>query len=136
MSLTRFVYYSERNPAVTLDVRALLATCHRNNAPRNITGFLYYNGAYFLQCLEGGRAEVNATYHRIVADQRHLNILLLSAADCRERLFGTWSMGVQSGVDERARKIMLRYLPSETFDPETTPVEALVDVLQDFAAEL
>ncbi|MGL4237586.1 BLUF domain-containing protein [Tabrizicola sp.] len=136
MNLTRLVYYSQRNPSMSLKLDELLVTCKRNNAPANVTGILHYNGNYFLQVLEGGRAEVSAIYHRIAADPRHINIILISCQDVRERIFPSWSMGLHEGMGEATRKIFLRYFPSSNVNPEAVSVDSLLDFLQDVSAEL
>lgn len=136
MNLSRLVYYSERNPSASLDMRALLRTCHRNNSASNITGILHYNGTFFLQVLEGGRAEVSAIYHRIAADPRHINIILIDCSEARERLFPVWSMGLHEGSDQRSKDIFMRYFASDEVNPETVNVDSLLDVLQDFSAEM
>ena len=136
MNLTRIIYYSERNASTSLDVRQIIAASHRNNGRDNITGFLHYNGYYFLQVLEGGRAAVSACYHRISQDPRHTNIVLISAEDVRERLFPSWSMGLHEGMDKRTKEIFLRYFATEEVDPETISASCLLDVLQDVSNEL
>lgn len=136
MNLTRLVYYSQRNPSISLNVEELLGICQRNNSAMNVTGILHYNGNYFLQVLEGGRAEVSSIYHRIAADPRHVNIILISCMDVRERIFPTWSMGLHEGMDAETRNIFLRYFPSSTVNPEAVSTESLLDFLQDVSAEL
>lgn len=136
MNLTRLVYYSQRNPSLSLNMEELLSVCQRNNAPMNVTGILHYNGNYFLQVLEGGRAEVSAIYHRIAADPRHVNIILISAHDVRERIFPTWSMTLHEGMDEETKRIFLRYFPNNTVNPEAVSSDSLLDFLQDVSAEL
>ncbi|MCF6444328.1 BLUF domain-containing protein [Nereida sp. MMG025] len=136
MNLTRLVYYSQRNPSETLNVQDLIETCQRNNARQNLTGILHYNGDHFLQVLEGGRAEVSAIYHRIARDTRHVNIILMECTDVRERMFPVWSMGLHEGLEGRSREIFLRYFATDEVNPETVNVDSLLDVLQDFAAEL
>jgi hypothetical protein len=136
MNLTRLVYYSQRNPSMSLKLDELLVTCKRNNAMMNVTGILHYNGNYFLQVLEGGRAEVSAIYHRIAADPRHINIILISCHDVRERIFPSWSMGLHEGMGEDTKKIFLRYFPSSNVNPEAISVDSLLDFLQDVSAEL
>lgn len=135
VNLMRLVYYSERNPSMQLDMRELIKTCHRNNTPMGLTGLLHYNGRYFLQVLEGGRAEVSQVYHRIANDPRHVNIILLGCHDVRERLFPTWSMGLHEAETDRTRSVFLRYFSSEQIDPENVNVNSLLDVLQDLANE-
>lgn len=136
MNLMRLVYYSERNPAVALDVRELIQVCHRNNSKKNITGLLHYNGDHFLQVLEGGRADCSAIYHRIAQDTRHINIIMMQATPARERLFPTWSMGLHEGMDDRTSAIFLRYFSSDRIDPENVDVDVMLDALQDIAVEL
>lgn len=135
MNLSRLVYYSERNPSMSLDMRALIKTCHRNNAAANITGILHYNGRQFLQVLEGGRAEVSAIYHRIAADPRHINIILIDCSEARERLFPHWAMGLHEVEDEKSKDIFLRYFSTDEVNPETVNVHSLLDLLQDFSAD-
>lgn len=136
MRLSRLVYYSQRNPSVSMDLHQIIRSCHKNNAPLNITGLLHYNGASFLQVLEGGRAEISATYHRIASDKRHTNIILISCADVHERLFPTWSMGLHEAQAKETRDIFLRYFATGDINPEAVDVESLLDVLQDLSAEL
>lgn len=136
MNLTRLVYYSQRNPSISLNVEELLGVCQRNNSAMNVTGILHYNGNYFLQVLEGGRAEVSSIYHRIASDPRHVNIILISCMDVRERIFPTWSMGLHEGMDAETRSIFLRYFPSNTVNPEAVSTDSLLDFLQDVSAEL
>ncbi|MFP7675472.1 BLUF domain-containing protein [Marivita sp. S0852] len=136
MNLTRLVYYSQRNPSITIDMSELLEVCKRNNAAMNVTGILHYNGNHFLQVLEGGRAEVSGIYHRIASDPRHVNIILMSCHDVRERIFPTWSMGLHEGMGDETREIFLRYFPSNTVNPEAISVDSLLDFLQDVSSEL
>ncbi|MEO1678366.1 MAG: BLUF domain-containing protein [Pseudomonadota bacterium] len=136
MNLTRLVYYSQRNPSTTINMDELLSVCQRNNSALNVTGILHFNGNYFLQVLEGGRAEVSAIYHRIAADPRHVNIILMSCTDVRERIFPTWSMGLHEGMEGQTENIFLRYFPSKTVNPEAVSVDSLLDFLQDVSAEL
>ncbi|SFR33219.1 BLUF domain-containing protein [Litoreibacter janthinus] len=135
MNLTRLVYYSQRNPSEDLDIKALIETCKRNNPRLHLTGLLHYNGDHFIQVIEGGRVEVSALYHRISRDPRHSNIILLSCADVRERMFPTWSMALHQGMDEQTRRVFLRYFSTDVVSPETVNVDTLLDVLQDLMME-
>ncbi len=136
MNLCRLVYYSERNMSVALDIAQLIAACHKNNSKTTVTGMLHFNGTHFIQVLEGGRADVSFTYHRIAGDPRHQKILLLSCMDVRERLFPGWSMGLHEGMTDHTRQIYLRYFATEKVDPLQVSVESLLDVMQDLSAEL
>jgi Sensors of blue-light using FAD len=136
MNLSRIVYYSERNPSAAMDLRQLLASCHKNNARDDITGFLHFNGFYFLQVLEGGRAKISACYHRIASDPRHNNIILINAGDVTERLFPSWSMGLHEGMSAQTNDIFKRYFATSKVDPDTISGSSLLDVLVDISSEL
>lgn len=136
MKLSRLVYYSQRNPSASLDLKQIIQSCHRNNTPMNITGMLHFSGTSFLQVLEGGRAEISSTYHRIATDPRHTNIILMTCTDVGERLFPTWSMGLHEGKAQETRDIFLRYFATSEINPENVDVDSLLDVMQDLAAEL
>ncbi len=136
MNLCRLVYFSERNMSVSLDINQLIATCHKNNSKTTLTGMLHYNGNYFIQVIEGSRADVSFTYHRIAQDPRHQNILLIACNDVRERSFPGWSMGLHEGMNDRTKQIFLRYFASDRVDPSQVNVESLLDVLQDLSVEL
>ncbi len=136
MNLTRLIYYSQRNPSLNIDMHELLGICQRNNSAINVTGMLHYNGNYFLQVLEGGRAEVSSVYHRITTDARHTNIILISCEDVRERVFSNWSMSLHEGLEGETRDIFLRYFPGSVVNPESVRAESLLDFMQDVSTEL
>lgn len=136
MILSRMVYHSERNPSESLDMKTLLASCMRNNERYMVTGMLHFDGENFVQVLEGGRQEVSATYHRIAKDPRHVNPVILSFTDARERLFPQWAMGLHDRKTDQVNTIMLRYFSKPSVDPGTVQVESLLDALQDMAVEI
>lgn len=105
--LSRLIYASERNQAAPLGVSDLLSISRKRNMEAAVTGFLFYDGQRFVQVLEGGRADVSETYHRIVRDPRHRNIVLLSCREIPTRQFGYWSMGLHEGMDDATRIYLL-----------------------------
>jgi hypothetical protein len=74
------------------ELRRMMETAQRRNAEAGITGVLRFDGAYFLQVLEGPRAAVEETMARIRRDPRHTDIRLLSAGPLERRDFAEWSM--------------------------------------------
>jgi hypothetical protein len=68
----------------------------RNNARVGVTGLLVAFDGWFLQALEGGRAETSATFARIARDPRHAVLELISAGPIDARLFGRWSMSART----------------------------------------
>ena len=71
----------------------LLEGCLERNAAVGVTGVLAFDGAHFIQVLEGPIATVERLFARISHDRRHANIELL-ARESAERLFATWSMAL------------------------------------------
>ena len=62
------------------------------NQQQGITGTLCYGNSYFLQCLEGEKAEVLALQQRIFADKRHKNVKILLLQTIDQRTFYDWRM--------------------------------------------
>ncbi|MEX1666563.1 BLUF domain-containing protein [Zhongshania arctica] len=93
MFLTRLIYASQpSNSFKPEDIEKILVSARRNNAAKAVTGLLYFNQHYFLQCLEGSRSAVNEIYHKIIRDDRHQMPLILDYTETIERNFSTWGM--------------------------------------------
>ena len=75
------------------DLRALLATCRKNNAALGVTGMLLYKDGNFMQVLEGDEGAVRGLYARIEADSRHRGEITLQEGFTEGRQFPDWSMG-------------------------------------------
>lgn len=117
MLLVQLVYASRTDDELTTTaLKEILAASQRNNAAVDVTGALMYNSRFFLQCLEGSRAAVNAVYTRILGDPRHQDPALLHYREVDARDFAGWSMGyVGEGVSKR--EAFLRYGAVGRFDP-------------------
>ena len=74
------------------ELDAIIEVSKRRNAQAGITGVLRYDGAYFLQVLEGPRTPVEAMMARIRRDPRHTDIRILHAGPLEQRDFGNWHM--------------------------------------------
>jgi hypothetical protein len=73
---------------------SILIEARRCNARDGITGALICRDDLYLQLLEGPETAVEATYARICADDRHIEVRRLTRrmiAD-DERMFGAWAM--------------------------------------------
>lgn len=79
------------------DLDDILTVSRRNNAASGVTGLLVTGGNRFLQVLEGGVAEVSATYQRICADPRHFGCVVLASRSTDHRNFGNWAMAHEIG---------------------------------------
>jgi hypothetical protein len=92
MSLMQLYYASTpfgfNNPILN----QILSVARRNNARDQITGALICRADLFLQLLEGPRLAVTAAFHRILADDRHLDVTLIGCGDIKTRQFPAWHM--------------------------------------------
>jgi hypothetical protein len=91
--MKRIVYVSTaRADLVEDDVRAILAEASARNDGADVTGLLAYNGANFLQAIEGEDVEVDRIYAAIRRDGRHSGVITLVEEPCEQRLFPDWRM--------------------------------------------
>jgi len=108
--MKRIKYVSQFAKDLSRDeIAALAERSARNNARLGITGILMTSGRMFFQILEGPAENVDEIFKRIVADQRHRDVLLLDAEeDAGERFFPDWSMrkiDLDASADERMQPI-------------------------------
>jgi hypothetical protein len=85
-----------------IDLTALCEKAARNNKRDEITGVLLLRDGYFLQALEGPRLAVEDAFLRIIADDRHGNLQLLSRRIVTARHFGDFAMA-KAGNDGEQR---------------------------------
>lgn len=112
------LYYASK-PQETIHpamVKEILLKAKKNNAKLNVTGALFYNPSYFLQCLEGDRANVFRIFNKISNDPRHHSLEIIYAIDIDQRLFSEWSMGIASQTSDNER-LFFKFLPSKDFNP-------------------
>jgi hypothetical protein len=136
MSLTRLIYFSEYDSSKSLDLEELLSVSRRNNREVNVTGFLFFDGYYFVQALEGRRVDVSNTYHRIVTDDRHKNLILITSTEIRSRLFAGWAMGLHEGLNMETREALLSVFSLGALDPSNITVEDTQYFLQTLAKKM
>jgi Sensors of blue-light using FAD len=92
MSLMQLIYASTPFGFDNATLNSILTVARHNNARHQITGALICRADLYMQMLEGPRAAVTATFHRILGDDRHLDVVLIASDDCKARLFPDWSM--------------------------------------------
>lgn len=93
MLLSQLIYTSKADVALKKsDIDAILEVSRINNERNGITGLLLYNQNVFIQCLEGGRGVINATYQKISEDTRHHSPQVTWFCEVHQRDFGAWSM--------------------------------------------
>jgi len=132
--LVRLMYASRAVPAVDQEaLLAILRQCKTRNPEHGITGVLCYSDGIFLQVLEGGRTAVNALYNRIVADDRHTQVELMSYAEIGERRFAGWSMG-QVNMARLNRALLLKYSATPTLDPFSVSGDVSMALFEELVA--
>lgn len=94
--MIRLTYISQAinglDPATVQHIGEISA---RNNQAAEITGVLLFIDGVFFQILEGDEAVVKQLYEKILADERHNNIICLKTErNVETRMFPEWAMKV------------------------------------------
>jgi len=132
--LVRLLYASRAVDRISQEeLLKILSQSRANNPLMGITGILCSSGLIFLQCLEGGRMEVNALYNEIAADPRHNDVVILSYQEISERNFANWSMGLVD-LEQVNPSLLLKYSETATLDPYGVPGAASMALLQELMA--
>ncbi|MCD8520699.1 MAG: BLUF domain-containing protein [Saccharospirillaceae bacterium] len=117
MNLVRLIYASHKTEFWNdLELGKLLENAQRFNKAKNITGILYFNRKYFLQCLEGQRDDVSALYSEIVQDRRHRDVQILAFEEINEREMEQWHMSYLPD-SKITQSMILKYTNGTDFDP-------------------
>jgi hypothetical protein len=136
MALVRLIYTSKKQPAFSDEMLAQIVNSARiDNREQFITGCLFINRDNILQYLEGGAAQVNRLYNRIVNDERHTEVQLIDYSWISKREFVGWSMGYAPDT-AASRSIFVYYAEADNFNPASLSVDAalhLIKDLKDFA---
>jgi Sensors of blue-light using FAD len=101
MSLIQLIYASTPFGFDIPTLNRILTVARHNNARDEITGALICRADLYLQMLEGPRAAVTRRFHKIMTDDRHADVVLISYRDCETRMFPDWHM-----LDDPARSWM------------------------------
>jgi hypothetical protein len=132
--LVRLLYASKAVDNVSQEeLLKILSQSKANNPLIGITGVLCSSGLIFLQCLEGGRMEVNALYNLIAADSRHSDVVILSYEEISERNFASWSMGLVK-LEQVNPSLLLKYSETATLDPYGVSGTASMALLHELMA--
>lgn len=136
--MIRLVYVSTCAPGLSLDdVYAIMKVSQPWNVQHELSGMLCWSGEFFLQCLEGERAEVSRLFTKIAADPRHHSVELLIAAPTKLRWFGEWGMGFSRLM--ASHRLDLPSGRGESFNPyllEAVDLESTFEQLAKFAQRL
>lgn len=132
--LVRLLYASR--PATPISAAILdeiLAQSRTNNPEQGITGILCFSDNIFIQVLEGGRDEVCETYNKIVRDNRHREVRILTYDEISERRFGGWTMG-QVNIAKVNPSLLLKYSEKPTLNPFSCSGLASMALLEELIA--
>ena len=117
MYMARLIYTSHPSDNFKPDdIEKILAASRKNNAKLSVSGLLYFNQSYFLQCLEGSRSAINQVYHNILNDDRHDKPMILDYREIRERDFPVWEMGYLPESHD-TRMLYRKFSPTADFSP-------------------
>lgn len=92
MSLVQLIYASRPFGFDQAILNGILSQSRRCNSRDGITGALICRADIYMQLLEGSAEALEATYDRILKDDRHLEIKQLSYRTVTDRLFPSWAM--------------------------------------------
>ncbi len=130
MNLVRLVYASRflESKYDTKELARILESAKANNPGFEITGELIFGDDHFLQCLEGGREEVNKLYSKIQQDPRHESLMILSYEEVTKREFFEWSMKMVL-LTERTRSLIQKYSETSKFNPFKMKAKSALQLL-------
>lgn len=133
--MKQLVYASTSTRTVNQQmVENILLKAKENNEKENLTGFLVFNSGFFLQVLEGCQASVNKIFCKIVCDERHSNVTILSYDDIYERSFPLWTMALATEI-KRKKLLYLKYGYSNEFNPYQFAPKGGTSFLQELGSE-
>ena len=125
--MTQLIYVSTARPHLSeTEVADIVQASRRNNARREITGLLVFNGMNFMQALEGPEDVLVPTFRAICSDPRHEGVVTIATKALAEREFPDWSMGYERLdpdaperhqlilIDERLREKLPERVPEST----------------------
>ena len=92
MSLTQIIYSSKPFGFDASVLDDILTISRFNNSRDDITGTLICRADMYLQLIEGPDAAIQATYARIIGDDRHLEVNQLVSRAVTARMFPKWAM--------------------------------------------
>ena len=133
----RLIYKSRSRQSIDWEfIHELIGTSEEKNEEAGITGVLLATRTHFLQVLEGDFDDINRLFMRIVRDERHEQVQLISFGCVESRLFGGWSMhaiGIFDFKDGLVADLVERYGEEEgsvRFPVEEWKVLALISDLR------
>lgn len=134
MKLIRLTYFSRNRldqwyGSSDCGIAEILAISVANNLRDSITGALVCDDRWFMQELEGAESKVSAAFERILRDQRHRDVSLVTMQAVAERRFPNFAMVCafrgQDNID-----LFRHYAEDECFDPRQMRADRLSDLIE------
>ncbi|WP_420414207.1 BLUF domain-containing protein [Roseibium sp.] len=116
MHLVSMIYASKTKDIDDVAIDGILQKARSNNPKLGLTGVLLFNSKFFVQCLEGGRMDVNRLYNAIAKDPRHEDPVILDYREVPSRSFSEWSMAY-IGESEYHEPMAFKYTTKKSFNP-------------------
>jgi hypothetical protein len=134
MMLIRLTYFSRNRlnewyGSKDCGIAEILATSVANNLRDCITGALICDDRWFVQELEGAESKVSAAFERILRDQRHCDVSLVTMQAVPARRFPNFAMACLCR-DEDNRDLFRHYGENEVFDPRKMRADRLSDLVE------
>jgi hypothetical protein len=134
MKLIRLTYFSRNRldqwyGSRDCGIAEILAISVANNLRDCITGALICDDRWFVQALEGVENKVSATFERILRDQRHRDVSLVTMQAVAQRRYPNFAM-VCLFRDEDNSDLFRHYSEDEGFDPREMRADRLSDLIE------
>ena len=128
-TLVRLIYRSRSvTPLGTQEtdaaLRSILDRARTHNSACGITGVLLFDGAHFVQVIEGALREVEDLYETIACDLRHEAIEVVDFMPAEAREYESFSMAFLEVTDDRFPE--LRQLMSRAMQGLAPPLSNLI----------
>ena len=131
--LISMTYVSRANPDVSAkDFNEILQQAQQNNAANGITGMLTFNKDYFLQTIEGPRAQINRLLYSLIGDSRHHDLQLIETRELNHRQWSKWSMNYASPTEANSA-VYLKYSTTTAFNPYLLNAEAANNLMRELS---
>lgn len=113
--LTTIIYRSHISKETSeSEVQRFIDKANRRNLESEVTGILLFDGAHFLQLLEGPEDEVESIYQTICDDKRHFTLIELLRDYSTERHFGKVGMELFDLRNYESSKVLAAVLERGT----------------------
>lgn len=124
--LRQIVYLSRAEASCDDEqVYELSRVSRERNEACDVTGILLYDGSRFIQAIEGGSDVINETLDRIVRDNRHSNIQIVTDKMVERRQFGSWSLQTRKTTAGACSASFLKKVKQLMDDVDDAALQAL-----------